>query len=187
MANKTAWGVVILMATITAGCNQTTSPAPQKPGADGSTPDPVALAEGRRALLEQEPAGAIGVLETRKQAQDGDAVVVVGRIAGSREPFVSGRCSFSITDLSIMPCAEGEGCPTPWDCCCTPKEELLPATAQVKFVDANGKSLNAGAKEVFGVKELTVVVIKGKAARDESGNLTVIGNGLYARPEKNNR
>ena len=49
--------------------------------------DPSAQEQGKKYLLTAEPAGARGVLETRKQARDGDDVVMVGHIAGSKKPF----------------------------------------------------------------------------------------------------
>jgi hypothetical protein len=38
------------------------------------------------------------------------------------------------------------------------------------------------ARELLGVKELQTVVVKGKAKRDEQGNLTVLASGVYPRP-----
>lgn len=169
------WASLFLMM----GCSQNSDPTRKdKTG-------PSAQVEGKKYLLEAEPAGAKGVLETRKQVKNGEEVVMVGRIAGSKKPFVEGRASFSVTDLSIPPCEESENCPTPWDCCCVPPEELLPAMAQVRIVGSDGKTLPRDAKEMLGIKELTVVVVQGKASRDEQGNLTVIADGLFPRPGKN--
>jgi hypothetical protein len=168
--------MMLVSAALVVGCTQRGQETTTEPAAD-----PAAIAAGKKYLLESEPAGPASVLDTRKQAKDGDDVVLVGRIAGSEKPFVPGRASFSVTDLSIQPCPDDEGCPTPWDCCCTPPDELRNATAQIKFVDDSGKTLNVGARELFGVKELSVVVVKGVANRDQQGNLTVIGKGLFAR------
>jgi hypothetical protein len=183
MVRRSVWVVLVVAAGLVVGCSQNSGQTGGQ-GKDGGKSDPAAAAEGKKYLLDAEPAGARGVLETRKQAKDGDEVVMVGRIAGSKKPFVEGRASFAVTDLSIKPCEPDEGCPTPWDCCCVPKEELLPATAQVKFVGGDGKTLGVGAKELLGVKELTVVVVKGKASRDEQGNLTVVASGLFPRKGK---
>lgn len=179
MVRRSVWVVLVVAAGLAAGCGQNGGTGGQ--GNDGGKTDGSAAADGKKYLLDAEPAGAKGVLETRKQAKDGDEVVMVGRIAGSQKPFVEGRASFSVTDLSVKPCEPEEGCPTPWDCCCVPKEELLPATAQVKFEGGDGKTLGVGAKELLGVKELTVVVVRGKANRDEQGNLTVVASGLFPR------
>ena len=37
----------------------------------------------------------------------------------------------------------------------------------------------ADARELLKVQELSTVVVRGKAQRDESGNLTVLANGVY--------
>ena len=37
------------------------------------------------------------------------------------------------------------------------------------------------ARELLKVKELSTVVIKGKAKRDADGNLTVLANGVYVK------
>jgi hypothetical protein len=169
-------GVVALVA----GCARDAN-APQGSKAKG---DPVATAQGKKYLLDAEPSEARGVLETRKQAKDGDEVVMVGHVAGSKQPFVEGRASFSVLDLSIKACPEEEGCPTPWDCCCTPPEDIRRASALVKFTGEDGKTVGVGAKELLGIKELAVVVVKGKANRDDKDNLTVVASGLYVRPDK---
>jgi len=172
--NRMKLGMVfVLLVGLISGCSRNTGP---DQGA--------ASVEGKKYLLDAEPAGAKSVLDIRKEAKDGDDIVMVARIAGSEKPFIDQRASFTVADLSIKPCPESEGCPTPWDCCCVPAEDLLQAIAQVKFVDANGKTLNIGARELFGVKELAVVVVKGKADRDEKGNLTVVANGLHLRKTK---
>jgi hypothetical protein len=59
---------------------------------------PAALAEGKKYLLPSEPAGAKGVIDVRKDAKDGEEVVVVGRVGGSSTPFTPGRTSFLIVD-----------------------------------------------------------------------------------------
>jgi len=178
MFSGKGWMILAVVIAAAVGCSQGTTPS-----GNGQGP-PAVQAEGRKYLLASEPAGARGVLETRQQAKDGDEIVLVGRIAGSKAPFVEGRASFTVADLKIEPCPDAEGCPTPWDCCCTPSEQLLPALAQVKLVGADGKTLPVGAKELLGIKELTVVVVKGKANRDEKGNLTVVASGLFARKGK---
>jgi hypothetical protein len=175
MVYRSVWVVLAGAAVVTAGCSQ------GQPGHDGGRPGPAALAEGKKYLLESEPPGAKGVLETRKEARDGDEILMVGHIAGSKKPFVEGRASFSVLDLSIKPCPADEGCPTPWDCCCTPPDQLRAATVQVRFAGDDGKTLGVGAKDLLGVKESMVVVVKGKASRDEQGNLTVIASGLFPR------
>ena len=105
-----------LMATATCllvlvGCgntNQVTSTSAAAPTIDAS-----------QYLLENEPEGAEGVIDTRAKSQDQDNVVIIGRIGGSASPWVEGRVAFSIVDLSLKSCAEcgSDDCPKPWDYC----------------------------------------------------------------------
>jgi len=48
-------------------------------------------------------------------------------------------------------------------------------------VDENGQLVKAGAKNLLNVKELDTVVVRGKAKRDEAGNLTVLATGVFVR------
>jgi hypothetical protein len=161
---------VILFA---AGCN---SAGPATSPAKGEVP-------ASKYLAATEPAGARGVLEVRKDARDGDEVTIVGRIGGSRKPFVAGRASFTIVDPSLVPCSdrEGDSCPTPWDYCCDPKDKLAQATASIKFVDDRGKTIEQDAPALLGVKELQTIVVRGKARRDEGGNLIVLAEQIYIK------
>lgn len=173
---KYAWmGVLVLMA----GCSNN-APTSGPPKGSPQT-DATIIGEGKKLLLDAEPAGAKGVIQTRKEARDGDTVVLVGRIGGSAKPFTEGRASFLIVDPSLKPESD---CDCPWDFCELPKEELAAARATVKFVDRQGKTLTAGGKELFGVKELSTVVVTGKANRDDKGNLIVVASGLFVRKEK---
>jgi hypothetical protein len=163
----------IVCATLIAcalGCNNVTPP-----------PEPVASVDAAPYKLAAEPGGAKGVTAARTDAKDGDAVVVVGRVGGSSKPFTASRATFLIVDPSFKP---SMGCKCPWDYCETPEEELKAGTATVKVVDAAGKTLAAGAKELFGIKELTTVVVTGTAKRDDQGNLTILARGLFVRPDQ---
>jgi hypothetical protein len=139
---------------------------------------------GEQYLLPAEPPGAKGVLDARKEAKDGDEVVVVGWIGGTEKPWVEGRASFQIVDTSIDPCPPEEGCPTPWDCCCVPLEDRLQAMTVVKVVEADGQTVPTDARQYLGVKELQTVVVTGRAKRDEAGNLTVLASGIHVRPDE---
>jgi hypothetical protein len=133
-------------------------------------------------LLDSEPPKAADVIAARSDAQDDEEVVVVGRIGGSETPWIEGRAAFSIVDPSLKACSdiEGDGCPTPWDYCCE-TDKLPKATALVKVVDGQGKLVAADARDLLGVKELQTVVVRGKAQRDESGNLTILADGVYVK------
>jgi hypothetical protein len=146
----------------------------------------VPSADGAKYLLTSEPADPLGVMEARKKTKDGDDVVVVGRIGGRKDPWGSGQASFSIVDASFSACNEKEGdtCDTPWDFCCADPKELLAAMATVKVVNDKGDTVQTPAPELLGVKELQTVVVRGKARRDDKGNLSVLATGLHVRTEK---
>ncbi len=142
------------------------------------TPSP----EAAKYLLSAEPAAAQAVAVAKKEVKDGDDVTLVGRIGGSESPFVTGRASFTIVDTKLVPCSErpGDSCPTPWDYCCD-TNQLPASTASIKVVDESGKTLAIDAKSGLGLKELQTIVVKGKAKRDEAGNLTVLASGIFVK------
>lgn len=133
-------------------------------------------------ILDAEPAGAKDVITVREEAESDDEVVIVGRIGGSKDPWVEGRAAFSIVDTSLLACSDraGDDCPAPWDYCCE-TDKLPDSIALVKFVDSDGRLLAASARELFTLRELQTVVVHGRAQRDDSGNLTVLADGLFVR------
>ena len=175
-SNWTAATLLILVAAYV-GCQQesststTQTPNASLPGVDGEN-----------FLLTAEPGGAEDVIKVRKAAQDGDEVTIVGRIGGGENPWIEGRAAFSIVDGSLKACSDipGDQCKKPWDYCCeTPK--LPTSTALVKVVNDNGDLVKVDARELLDVKELSTVIVKGKANRDEAGNLTVLASGVYVK------
>ncbi|QDT53036.1 hypothetical protein Pan44_10510 [Caulifigura coniformis] len=131
-------------------------------------------------LLATEPAGAMAVGVAKKDAANDSKVTVVGRIGGSEKPFVDGIAAFTIVDPKVEHCKPDEGCPTPWDYCCT-TDQLPGNMAMVKVVDAQGKAIAQDARAVLGVKELSMVVVQGSAKRDAEGNLTLLAEKVYVR------
>lgn len=162
---------MLSLASVLLGCGSTSAP----PVASGGP-----SAEGAKYLLTAEPADAMGVKQLKANAKDGDVIVLEGRIGGDEKPWVEGQAAFMVVDKSLNPCDDKEGCPTPWDYCCS-LNELPSCKALVKIVDANGKTVATDAKKLLGVKELTTVVIKGTAKKDEAGNLTVLASSVFVR------
>lgn len=98
------WPILLLMPLL-AGCFR----PPAAP------PDAVFVArenhpDSSKYLATEEPAGARNVIDLRKEARDGDEIVIVGRIGGSRAPLVKGRAAFSIVDLSLKSCDDDPNC-----------------------------------------------------------------------------
>ena len=163
----------LTLATII-GCGTTGGPtAPSTPTA--------AKAPDARYVLAEEPADAKSVVDVRKAAKDGDEVTITGRIGGDVDPWVKGRATFLIADLSLKACSEIEGdtCPTPWDFCC--ESDIAESKATIKIVDDAGETIATDARELLGVKELVTVTIRGQAKRDEAGNLTVLAKSVYVK------
>jgi hypothetical protein len=130
--------------------------------------------------LTSEPSGAQDVKLARSSAKDNDDVVVVGRIGGDANPWIDGMAAFTIVDLALKPC-EDDGCQVPWDYCCD-LDDLPKSKAMVKVVDGNGSVVPTESRQLLGVKELQTVVVRGKAKRDEAGNLTILASGVFVRP-----
>jgi hypothetical protein len=161
------------------GCGQTENPT----GATTTHPDMPPSEAGKKLLLSDAPKSLQEVIQARETAKDGQDVVVVGRIGGDVNPWVEGRAAFTIVDPSLVPCNEkpGDSCTTPWDYCCD-TDRLPKSKATVKFVDEQGKTLTTDARKLLGLKELQTVVVRGKAKRDDAGNLTVVASGLFVQP-----
>lgn len=157
---------IMLFVSATIGCSKSETLTPS--------------AEGIAFRLTKEPNGAKGVKAARAYAKNDEEVTLVGRIGGDVNPWVEGQAAFMLVDSALKPCPAEEGCPTPWDYCCD--TDLLPASkAMVKVVDGSGKTVATDARKLLGIKELQTVVIRGRAKRDETGNLTVLADGIYVR------
>jgi len=131
-------------------------------------------------LATSEPADAMDVGDARGSVKDQQEVVLAGRIGGSAKPFVDGVAAFTIVDAKVPPCADAEGCPTPWDYCCT-QDRVKTNIAMVKVVDDAGKPVAQDARQLLGVKELNMVVVKGTARRDAEGNLAILAGQVYVK------
>lgn len=161
----------LFLALITfSGCgNNSNAPSGQTPSATGAA-----------YVLKSEPSGAQGIKAALEAAKENDEIVVVGRIGGAVNPWVDGQAAFTLVDLELKPCPDSEGCPSPWDYCCD--VDLLPkAMVMVKFVDAQGKTIPQHAKSLLGVKESQMLVVHGRAKRDETGNLSILADGVFVK------
>ena len=179
MQRTTGWsGLALLGLALVSGCG---SQSAQPTTADR----PAATQAGEKYLLTSEPADAKSILQVREESQDGDAVVLVGRIGGDVNPWVEGRAAFSLVDLSAKACSDipGDNCPTPWDYCCE-TDKLVKGRTLIKVVDDAGKPLATDARQLLGVKELDTLVVRGKAQKDAAGNLTILASQIFVRPPK---
>jgi len=168
MRSFAVMGVTALFTAMSVGCT--------KSGDDPTGPS-TAAAVGSYVLTSQ-PAGAKGVGEVRQSAKDGDEVVVTGRVGGDPKPFVDGVAAFTIVDHALQPCPAEEGRPTPWDYCCD-VDKTAANKALVKVVDPENRTVTTDARELLNVEPLSLVVVRGRAKRDDAGNLTVLADGVY--------
>ncbi len=175
---KGIWTALMSLTLAIVGCGHSAT----VPTTQTTTTPAAASAAGTDMLLSEQPVDAKPVAEVRESAEDGVDVTILGRIGGGTSPWVDGRAAFTIVDPKLEPCKPSEGCPTPWDYCCS-TDQLPKNRAMIKVVDAAGGTVEQDARKLLGVKELQTVVVKGKAKRDEAGNLTVLASGVFIVPE----
>ena len=169
--------VAITIFSFTVACDKA-APNAANPVAQnaGSTALPANL------LVTEQPTGAMGVIEARTAAKTGDRVAVIGRIGGSRAPFVSSRAIFTIVDQSMKSCLETdeeEHCPRPWDYCCEDKKELAKSIASIEISDANGKPLALALESEGTFKPLMLIAVEGTLQSTEGGSFVVRAEHVY--------
>ena len=133
-------------------------------------------------VLHSPPADAKDVLTVRRTARDGDDVVIRGVVAGRKDPLAANRAIFTLLDPSIKTCEKmpEENCPTPWDACCSPSDEIASHSATVQVVDQSGKPLKAGLTGVAGLAPLKQVTVVGRLHTSPDGNAASIdATGIY--------
>lgn len=168
-----SWMLVVAVAVV-AGCSESQT---------ATGPDAAEMsAASALYVAETEPEGAVPVGEARGSVENDQAVTLVGTIGGSMKPFVEGLAAFTIVDPKVPYCSPEEGCPTPWDYCCT-QADVKENIATVKVVDDAGAPVALDARKLLNVKELSTVVVQGTAKRDDQGNLTVAANKVFVRAQ----
>lgn len=143
-------------------------------------PEAGASAAGEKYLLAAEPAGALNVADIAATANDQQEVTVVGRIGGSANPWVEDRAAFTIVDMSVDHCPPEEGCPTPWDYCCS--RILVPnSTVMVQVVDGKGDAVPTDARKLLGLKELQTVVVHGHVKSESDDSFVLLADGIHVK------
>ena len=135
-------------------------------------------------LLEQEPEGALTPTAAKAAIAKGPKeLVIAGRIAANgMDPFVKGKASFAMLQLpddhGSQPGHNPDDCPF-----CKKKLAKAPMVA-VQFVGVDENELPIDARELFGVENNAVVVIRGTASFNSKLALPIIqlkANGIYIR------
>ena len=167
--------VCCLAVSAVAGCGQ-----------DSGLSDAEAAKVRSRFELSEEPADAVGVLEAREALATQDSVqeiALFGRIPASPTPWTKGRALFLLADPSLAVASGdhahecGDGCPF----CAKKQQDQTESLAVVEFVDEAGKVLLYDARQLFGVAENQIVVVRGTPRVDELGSLIISARGLYIR------
>ena len=163
----------VLALAVIVGCNdeeQSAAPAPVAASAAPSAALPASL------VVTEAPPDAQDVTAVKKDAKDGDAVVIRGKIGGREEPIAKGRAIMTVIDPSITTCdtMPGDACKTPWDACCEPSEKIAANSATVQVVDAQGKPLAATLESLAGLKPLSKVTVSGVARRPAGSDVLIV-------------
>lgn len=143
-----------------------------------------AQSDGANFLLASAPENAQSVTEAKSAVEEGDTVVVRGRIGGRMAPISGDSPVFLIVDLAVPHCGElkGDTCPTPWDYCCESPESLRANSATVQLVDESGAPLDVDPL-VAGLRALDEVVVVGTVGpRPTEDVLTIRATGVHRTP-----
>lgn len=171
------WVVAILLLS---GCDRT----PSKSTADTTGGGASAEALPQSLFVADAPPEALEVAAAKQSRTVGDVVVVRGRIAGAREPFVDGRAIFTLADFSLPVCSDNpdDKCPTPWDYCCEPKDRVAAHTLTVQVVGPDSKPLKTGFRDAGGLRPMAEVVVKGAVAARQGASFVINASALHVKP-----
>jgi hypothetical protein len=178
---KLAWTCITvcgLAAIIAGGCDSKSEDHGDGAGGDaGAKPAAVtAAALPADLFVDAPPADAKAVTDVKASAKAGDHVVVRGRVGGSRQPFVDGRAVFTIVDASLPTCADhpNDGCKTPWDYCCEPKDKLFANSATIQVRGADGKPLAVDLGRIGRIKAMDRIVVAGVVREKSDAGVLVV-------------
>lgn len=174
--------IVLLFTFLFIGCSDKSVPTTENK-TQAVTPTNTENSAGNpldKLLLTTEPTPASSVVETKEKVKDGEEVIVHGRV----KDFVKGYAVLVIADTSMKACIDNteETCPTPWDYCCNPKEKIQKSVATVQLTEDGTTPIKTELEGFKGLQRLSsYVTVKGKAKRDEAGNLTIIASNIFIK------
>lgn len=149
-------------------------------GGEDGTPAQTDAASSRPGwLLDAAPSDAVSVVAAKADAAEGDVVVVRGIIGGRVEALSAESPVFPVVDAGLANACtlEDDHCPTPWDYCCAPSDELLAHSATVLIVPEGSDSADPVAA---GLEPLDEVIIVGTVdTRPSTDVLTIRATGVY--------
>lgn len=173
--------LALLSALLLASCGET-----KKEKEPNTPPEPQAAGAGsglEAVLVTEAPADPVSVSAARQAPTPGTEIVVTGDIIGKPEVFVDNRAMFTIGDPEkITSCNRmpDDHCTTPWDVCCDDPEVIKSSIATVQVLDKDGNLIKQGLKGLGGMKELSIVVVKGTVAEGSSAdNLLINADAIH--------
>lgn len=131
----------------------------------------------------KEPSGT-HVAACKAAAKQGEEVTIVGRIGGTRNPFVADAAVFTIVDPSLKACGDSDDdhCKTPWDYCCEDREAMKRSMATVEVVGDDGQPLALPLRGLQGLEPLAMVAVTGTVTeRNDQGVFVVRARKIAVR------
>jgi hypothetical protein len=181
----------LVAAALLAACGGETGDghAHTRHGHEHAAPDaPLAPAGTFPAALFSAPTAGepMGVGAMKPKAAQGDRVLIVGRIGGSEQPFLADRAMFVLVDPAVKLCGEDDPgddhCPTPWDFCCEPRENLRRMSVSVVANGPNGAPIAHTLLGQGGLRPGARVVVEGTVATvGPDGAATIAAERIAAR------
>ena len=144
---------------------------------------PEVVAARAKFVLSASPGEQRGIAWIRKDLNEGTIedpadIIVRGRIyAGDVPPWETGEAAFILTDITGH---DGDDKHDPYSCpYCS--EKIEDHIAMVRFQGDDGV-LQVDTRELFGVSEKQVVVIRGKGTIGDDNMLEIDADGIYIEP-----
>lgn len=128
-------------------------------------------------FVSKAPVNPVEVATARKNAEQGKPIAIRGRIGGLVAPFAEKYAIFVLSDLTLPPCTDG--CPTAWDYCCTPREQILANIATIQVVDGQGKPLKTSIKGTNGLQPMSEVIVQGTVAKRDDKMLVINAENIF--------
>lgn len=135
----------------------------------------------QRFLSAVSPQGEVAISSVRAQLKSGELaagaeVVVRARInAGEMPPWAEGRAEFFITDATGH---DGDEDHDPHECpfC---KRDVMESMALVRLAGSDGRTIPIDTRELLGVRERSLLVIRGTVNLEESGPLVLTADQIH--------
>jgi len=142
--NKKLLSIPLMVLPILIGCSQ-------EQAANNNSDSSNQVASLPEELFLREKPAEVSVSEARTAAVEGEQITLTGYIGGRIEPFVEGRAMFLVTDIEKAPqCTDG--CPIPWDACCTPGDVIAANSATIQIVNDEGLTVPLSLKGENGLE-----------------------------------